>query len=57
MGEGNLPEAIILKSVCKINMVKQILKLVAAVVWLVIVGRSKARQKIRDTKPHPEVNM
>jgi len=37
LGEGNLPEAIILKSVCKINMVKQILKLVAAVVWLVIV--------------------
>ena len=36
-GEGNLPCLKITQSVCKINMIKNVLKLVVAVIWLVII--------------------
>ena len=36
-GEGNLPNKSITNSVCKNNMIKEILKLVLSIIWLIII--------------------
>ena len=36
-GEGNLPNASITKSICEINMKKEIFKLVLSIIWLIII--------------------